>query len=271
MEKSPGKYKPIKGKTYTLFGDGETTLSYYQTIEDLAAKILERYNDLTFVIQTIQSYSGKKKLLERIAAHSEDSLPISFILNKTSNVLNQYTHDVEKHIKTLPVFQTDDKSLRTTRLQYYLYMLEIELTNRLNSSSFRYADKKMALLPHCLRDLKVECKAAPDGFDYKCRHCSKICYQNEVSILLERNNIEAYIWRGADLKKEAKSMIKSHKTFGIMGIACIPELVEGMRTCQKYNLPVIGLPLDANRCIRWMGSFNENSVNLQMLEKLIVK
>jgi len=72
-------------------------------------------------------------------------------------------------------------------------MLEIELTNQLNSASFKSADKKIALLPHCLRDLTVECKAAPDGFDYKCRHCSKLCYQNEVSAMLTNNGIETYI------------------------------------------------------------------------------
>jgi len=150
-------------------------------------------------------------------------------------------------------------------------MLEIELTNQLNSASFKSADKKIALLPHCLRDLTVECKAAPDGFDYKCRHCSKLCYQNEVSAMLTNNGIETYIWMGADIKNEAKSVVKSQKILGILGIACIPELVAEMRLCQKYKLPVINLPLDSNRCVRWMGSFNENSVNLEILEKLIAK
>jgi hypothetical protein len=267
----PKMYKPIQGKTYTLFGAGDSTLGYYQTIEQMADTILEKYNDLNFVLHTIQSYSSKKRLLKRFAGQPDDSIPISFILNKISGMLNQYTLNVEAHLKSLPLLKIGDRGLKTTRLQYHLYMLEIELTNRLNSASFKSADKKIALLPHCLRDLTVECKAAPDGFDYKCSHCSKICYQNEVSTILTSNGIEAYIWMGADIKKEAKSIMKSQKTLGILGIACIPELVAGMRLCQKYNLPVIGLPLDANRCVRWMGSFNENSVNLEMLERLVIK
>ena len=61
------------------------------------------------------------------------------------------------------------------------------------------------------------------------------------------------------------------KSPGILGIACIPEgLVWGLRKCQEYHIPAIGLPLDANRCARWMGSFHENSVNLEELERLIV-
>lgn len=269
MGKFPVIYKPVQGKTYTLFGMGNTTLTYYQTIEQLASLILERYPDLNFLIQTIHSFSSKKRLLKKIASHPDDSIAISFILSRISAVLDGFILDVEAHLKSLPIVKIGDSGLKTTRLQYHLCMLEIELTNRLYSASFRSADKKIALLPHCLRDLTVECKAVPDGFDYRCRHCSKICYQNEVTRILTEHGIEAYIWRGADLRKEAKSVIKSGKSLGVMGIACIPELVAGMRLCQKYNLPVIGLPLDANRCVRWMGSFSENSVNLEMLERLI--
>jgi hypothetical protein len=74
---------------------------------------------------------------------------------------------------------------------------------------------------------------------------------------------------GADIKKKLKTVIESNNTFGVLGIACIPELVWGMRRCGRYGIPVVGIPLDANRCIRWMGSFNANSVNLEQLEKLV--
>ena len=265
----PETYEPVKGRTYTLFGSGDTTLIWYKTVSDLASEIIEKYGDLHFILRTIQNYSRKKRLLKKIAAQPDNTSPISFILNRISNVLNEYTLDVEAWLKSLPLIKFGDRGLRTTRLQYYLYMLEIELTNRIYAASFRSAGKKIALLPHCLRDFTVECKAAPDGFDYKCRHCSKICYQNAVTTLLDKNGINAYIWMGANLKKEVRSMIKCGMTLGILGIACIPELVAGMRECQKYNLPVVGLPLDANRCARWFGDFHKNSVNLEMLQRLV--
>ncbi len=245
-------------------------MAYYQTIGNLAGQVSEKYGDLKTVIQTIQKYSYKKRLLKKIASQPEKDLPVSFILDRICKLLNEYTLDVEGYLRSLPLIKFRSSGLRTTRLQYYLYMLEIELTNRLYASSFRSAGKKIALLPHCLRDFTVECKSAPVGFDYKCRHCSKICYQNAVTTLLDKNGIDAYIWRGADLKKEVRSVIKSGMTLGVLGIACIPELVAGMRECQKYNLPVVGLPLDANRCIRWFGEFHRNSVNLEMLQKLII-
>jgi hypothetical protein len=72
---------------------------------------------------------------------------------------------------------------------------------------------------------------------------------------------------------EMKTLIKKNRiennSIGILGIACIPELINGMRSCSKANVPVIGIPLDANRCARWFGEFYPNSVNLKILYKLI--
>jgi len=116
MGRFPKTYKPIQGKTYTLFGAGDSTLSYYQTIEQLAETILERYNDLNFIRHTIQSYSGKKRLLKRIAEQPDDSIPIPFILNKISGILDQYTLNVEAHLKSLPLLKIGDSGLKTTRL-----------------------------------------------------------------------------------------------------------------------------------------------------------
>ena len=74
---------------------------------------------------------------------------------------------------------------------------------------------------------------------------------------------------GAGISKKAKEVYNSHQTLGILGIACIPELVWGMRKCRKHHIPVVGLPLDANRCARWMGEFHKNSINIERLEQLI--
>lgn len=60
-----------------------------------------------------------------------------------------------------------------------------------------------------------------------------------------------------------------HKSFGVLGIVCIPELVRGMRTCMNMDIPVVGIPLNANRCARWMGDFYENSFCVEQLEELV--
>jgi hypothetical protein len=159
--------------------------------------------------------------------------------------------------------------LATTREQYHLYMLEIELTNRMSREEFLKADRKIALMPYCLQDFSVSCKSAKNGFDYQCKHCSVKCFQNHASTILEAHNIEPYIWTGGNMKQLAKYTLNEKLTFGVLGIACIPELIFGMRQCRRNNIPVVGLPLNANRCVRWFGEFFQNSVDLDELEKLL--
>jgi hypothetical protein len=148
-------------------------------------------------------------------------------------------------------------------------MLEIELTNRLLVAEFKRADKKIALMPYCLQDFSVKCKSKKNVFDYQCEHCSGRCFQNHTSKILKAHHIEPYIWMEGDMKKLAKYTFKEKRTFGILGIACIPELIWGMRNCRKNNIPVVGIPLNANRCVRWFGEFFPNSIDLSQLEKLV--
>jgi hypothetical protein len=148
-------------------------------------------------------------------------------------------------------------------------MLEAAVVNRVNRNSFLQSDQKIALLPYCLQDFSVHCKASPDKFDYRCKHCSKNCYQNQVTRILEEHDIEPFIWMESDYRPLHHKLKKRGKSLGVLGIACLPELAWGIHACAKLGIPVIGLPLDGNRCIRWWGEFFQNSVNLEELEKLV--
>jgi hypothetical protein len=262
-------YLPVEGKTYSLFGKIETTAGYYHLIEEMADTVLKKFNSPELVLDVIRKSTGKKHFLKKISLAAETPEIISFIVHLLNNSLRDYTENVDFHLKNLSIWKFRDRRLYTTREQYHLFMLEIELTNRIFAREFRNSSKKIALLPYCLRDFNADCKSRPGDLDYRCGHCSKNCYQDHSTRILEQHNIDAYIWMGADLKKIAKVATVRNTPPGILGIACIPELVRGMRRCLRYGIPVAGIPLDANRCIRWMGSVNPNSVNLEQLEKLV--
>jgi len=195
---------------------------------------------------------------------------LSFILELLNDSLSDYTPGVEQHLKTESFHKCiTDNTILSTREQYYLFMIEIELTNRLNKTEFLNCNYKIALLPHCLRQDLNNCKAVPDETDYHCKGCLKECYVNKISKLLREHDINPYIWRTIRLKPLLKQLVKKYGSTGIIGIACIVELAGGMRSCMKAGLPVIGLPLNANRCIRWMGDFYENSVDMDKLKLLV--
>jgi len=267
MEQS--EYQPIAGKTYTLFDSSGSTHRYYSTIRMLADKVLDEYDDIAAILKVLDQYSPRWKFWQALFPVKTTYAHFSGILHQIDPYLREYTEQTDLHLKTLPVLKFWDRRLATTRDQYHLYMMEIELTNRLFASAFKKADKRMALLPYCLRDFSANCKAAKVGFDYQCKHCSIHCYQNHVTLVLKKHNIEPFIWMSGNMKQLAGYAMDGGKSFAVLGIACIPELLWGMRNCRKRNIPVIGLPLNANRCMRWFGEFHPNSVDLAELEKLV--
>lgn len=259
----------IEGKTYSLFGKSNSTNEYYYTIKWLADKILENNPDISSVIEIINHFSSKKQYLRKITVHPQNGKLISDWLNLIDSELRQFTMKTEDHLKSLPFSKVWDTRLGTTREQYHLYMLEIEMTNRLFRVDFNKSDRKIALTPYCLKNLSVSCKADKKDFDYQCKHCSSVCFQNQASIILRNNNVEPYIWMDGNIKKLVNTTQKKDQRIGLLGIACIPELVWGMRECRNYKIPVVGVPLNANRCIRWFGEFLPNSINLDELRKLL--
>jgi hypothetical protein len=264
--------QPVTGKTYTLFGTDQATDRYYATVRQITDELLRHYSmDERQLLEYIRIYSGKKLFLKRISGKNTGGGSIlAGILRMLDEALRVFATDIEEHIRTAPVYKLlTDRRLLTIRPQYYLYMTEIELVNRLNSSAFRGCRYKIALLPHCLRERIADCKARPDEIDYVCMGCSETCYVNKISMLLRENNVNPYIWMQVKLSKLFRQLTYQHGQFGVMGVACIVELAWGMKLCMKSEIPVVGLPLNANRCMRWMGNFYPNSIDLKELEGLV--
>jgi hypothetical protein len=261
-----GSSSAIIGKTYSLYGNKNSSDDFYKQLSETADLILEEYKSEPGELLSYITLNTPKRMIK---SSEKKDLFFSFMVNILRRDLEKYLFNVEEHLKSITFSQRWDRRLSTSKDQYLLYMLEIELTNRIYLNRFISSSKKLAFLPHCIRDFSRECLSTPDEIDYLCRRCSKICTVNKISQLLKQNNIIPYIWLQADLKKIFKMYIERSETIGVLGIACIPELAYGMRLCQKNNIPVAGIPLDANRCRRWMGEFYENSVNMVQLEKLI--
>jgi hypothetical protein len=259
----------IIGKTYTLYGDQDISDYFYEDLREVTNSILNKVENKIILIEFLRKNSGNKRSLrKRIKINPGETL-LGDILRLTEDTLSKYFTDIDYHLKNLTLSEKCGSTLATSREQYLLYMIEIELVNRLNKDKFNLAETKFAFLPHCLHDLDKDCLSVSDGIDYVCKNCSKNCSINLVSKIMKLRNIKAYIWREADLKKIFKLAKSSGQSIGAFGVACIPELVNGFRLCAKYDVPAVGVPLDANRCVRWMGDFYPNSVNEKKILSLL--
>ena len=264
QENLPDSGLPVAGKTFSLFGSEETAEGYYRAVSELADACLLLHPDIDLLIADVRRLGKRPRLAQKLAAR-ESASPGCFIVQSAHTLLSPYTTAVRDHLRDLPFFKRWDSVLSFTEKQYHLAMLEIELMNRSCGPAFRKAGRRLAFLPHCLRDLDAHCRAAVTEIDHVCRGCSQRCFINHVSTLLRRHRIEPYIWMQANLKKLFRKLRNAEGGLGVMGIACVPELVRGMRMCTKLGIPAVGVPLNANRCARWMGEFHPTSVELKQV------
>ena len=154
--------------------------------------------------------------------------------------------------------------------KYHLYMLEIELVNRIYREDFKSSEYKFALMAHCLRDFRPGCRSEEGEFEAVCRGCTEDCFIHLGSVLLEKYGIKPYIYVEMNQGRLFRRLKQEHPSIGGRGIACIPELAMGMRLCIRIGIPPDGIPLNANRCTRWMSQAHEISFNLEKLEELLM-
>jgi hypothetical protein len=255
---------PVEGKTYSLFGQWDTTQEYYRRISDLADHCEERWGRPEDLLSRLQRATRRRRQLRSLKRVDRDPF-LHDVLPLARESLEVFTAATPGHLSALGIRERWDRTLSTPRDAYHLLMLEIELTNRVYREEFLRADVRLAFLPHCLRDWTRDCRSAVEGLDYVCKGCAKSCWVNGVSKLLRVNGVTPHIWMTADLPRLFRRLTRGGQSIGILGVACVPELGRGMRLCRRHRVAVTGVPLNANRCARWTGRFQPTSIDLNQL------
>jgi hypothetical protein len=260
-------YKAVSGKTYSLFGIDTSTDQYFRTIRGIAENLLKLCPDQQRLLLHVQKAGGRK--FRKGSGFTPDDVLIAHIRKALRDALHPYTLAVKGHLESISISQRFDRTIRTKEEEYHLYMLEIELVNRIYREAFQKSEYKFALLPHCLRDFRPGCESVPGDMEYVCRGCTEDCFVRLGSRLLKKYGIKAYISITIDQKKLFSKLKEEHSDIGALGVACVPELAQAMRLCIKLGISPVGIPLNANRCARWMGQAHETSFSLEELEELV--
>ncbi len=260
-------YKVISGKTYSLFGAGVSTDKYFDTIRTIADDLLQVCPDQRLLLFHVQKANGMK--FRKKSDIDFDNALIARVGKALYEPLQPYTSGVEEHLRKITITQKFDEIIGTHEEGYHLYMLEIELVNRIYRGAFKASKYKFALMAHCLRDFRLGCGSVPGDKEYICKACTEDCFINLGSQLLRKYGIDPYISITIDQEKLFKKLKAGHPDIGALGIACVLELAQGMRLCIKLGISPVGIPLSANRCTRWMKQAHETSFNLEELENLL--
>ncbi len=262
-------YTPVQGKTYSLFADNDDPQRYYTQIKRLVDMLLELRPDERKLLDLVRK-AGKTSFLGSLSIAGAERKAVRSVRELLQSSLFIYTRNVSHHLKCLPAARKFDATLATTEEKYHLYMCEIELVNRIYIEEFKQCEYKIALIAHCLRDFRPECRSSPGEIEAVCRGCTENCFVRLGGALLERYGVKPYISMERDQERLFRRLKQQHPGIGALGIACVPELANGMRLCIRTGIPPIGVPLNANRCARWMSKPHETSFSLEQLEKLLI-
>ena len=189
-------------------------------------------------------------------------------------VLGQYTVNVnkflaEKHHEHL--FHEDVIFCGRKEVEYHLNMLGAEIMNRAFKKEFKERPRKALLLPGCMRISQSICKSRETNLGLRCTGCSKNCNVDQLTKMGDKHDFEVYI-----ISHESSAFSKSSKedrdALGIIGVACISNLIAGGWKADSLGIPAQCVLLDYSSCKNhWDNEGFPTTINVNQLMKLFDK
>lgn len=155
------------------------------------------------------------------------------------------------HEKNLPEHRFRENYIFCGRheAEYHLNMVGAEILNRALKPGYRNTTGKVLLLPTCMSMPKDgKCKARLQGSRLTCTACSPECTINlKRQEFSSRNTEIVLIPHSSEFTRYLKSW-ENQNTTGLIGVACVLNLLKGGYEMQKLNIPSQCVFLDYCGC-----------------------
>lgn len=153
--------------------------------------------------------------------------------------------------------------------EYHLNMLGGEIMNRSMRQEFLQRKEKIVLMPACLRKSEG-CEARQYRGALICSRCNPQCavyrcvkanHDEHTTIVLFRHGSEFPRWI---------SSLRNRDEYGIVGVACALNLLEGGYRLRNLGLPSQCVYLDSPGCRHhWNAETEDGSMNCQRLKEIL--
>lgn len=163
----------------------------------------------------------------------------------------------------------DDHDLRRTPIEDYAReFLAFRDLDRQNRAAFNATEKTLIIMPDCLSIHDTPCEKVDHKRGDICKRCLPDCQAKEISDLTARYRARA-LFSKRKLEDQLKYHRKSQGDTGVIGVACILMLAEGMRTADGVGVPARGVPLMFCGCEHWNDLPFTSVFSLPWLESLL--
>jgi hypothetical protein len=187
------------------------------------------------------------------------------------DALGKYTPNVEKFLKEKQPghrWKEDVIFSARRRVEYHLNMVGAEIMNRAFRNAFLSTKKKAVVLPACMRyHPKPMCKAETNGLACECTGCTPQCRVNQLTKMGRKHGFavhlvphESSVFSG----DSGKTLLGDE--VGIVGIACVSNLVSGGWKAKGLGLPPQCVLLDHCGCRKhWHEQGIPTDINMRRL------
>lgn len=182
----------------------------------------------------------------------------------TPNIDNFRTNNIKNHINNEDIIFCN-----RSELEYHINLIAAEIMSKIYKKEFENREKIIILLPSCMKIQSSNCLAIEDDIGLKYIGCNNKCNIGKVSKQFNNNHNSVYIVNHAssilsNLSSDAKNKI------GIVGVACINNLIEGGWKIASCGIPPQCVILDYVGCKKhWTPEDVETTFSIDKLESTV--
>lgn len=215
--------------------DAEPDMHSLELLLGWLAAVGDFDKDVARLNNWIKYFSYKDKEYIQAAIHDISKIAIHFE-EKYKQQLSCYTPKVNSFIKEAEKnrsFREDTIFCRRREVEYHLNMVGAEIMNQAFRSSFLNTNQKMLLLPACIRSKNsTSCKSKKTPNGYSCTNCTPACRVSQFTSLGDTHGFSVYV---IPHESDALSFSAGEDTVGIVGVACVLQLLSGGWKAKDLN------------------------------------
>lgn len=191
-------------------------------------------------------------------------------LNDGFDFFSQEFRGLDEYVKAAQVSDSDETLRQTPKEKYLLELVSFALYDRLNREAFNNTGDTLIVLPDCLSLHNPDCEMVdrPDGD--RCRNCVDGCQASQVTHLAARYKARAVFAKRAQTE-QLQTWSERLDNPGVIGIACINMLAEGMRSAAEVGLPSRGVLLSFSGCEHWQNKPCASEFAFEWLESILIE
>lgn len=156
--------------------------------------------------------------------------------------------------------------------EYHLNMFGAEVLNRVLKANFDQTKHKVLLLPTCMSQPENgKCKAVLNNNRMVCSGCSANCRVNQLRKEMLAEGEETFLIPHSSSFSEFLKYWQNQNETGLIGVACVLNLLTGGYEMQRLNIPSQCVFLDYSGCKKhWHATGIPTNIDTEQLKNILI-